>query len=155
VAPGYKYNFTDLQASLGLPQLKKVDAMWEWRKKIAARYTEAFKSLDLIRLHTIKDDRESSWHLFPVRLNLEMLTKNRAQIIDELKKHNIGIGVHFMPVHQHLYYQKTFNLDDRDFPVASAAFPRLMSLPIYPGMTDESIEKVINLVTETLNKNRK
>lgn len=155
VAPGYKYNFTDLQASLGLPQLKKVDIMWEWRKKIAARYTEAFKDFDLIKLHTIKPDRESSWHLYPVKLNLEMLTKNRAQLIDELKKHNIGIGVHFMPVHQHLYYQKTFNLDDKDFPVSSAAFPRLMSLPIYPGMTDESIEKVINVVTDVLNKFRK
>ncbi|MBS4033787.1 MAG: DegT/DnrJ/EryC1/StrS family aminotransferase [Ignavibacterium sp.] len=155
VAPGYKYNFTDLQASLGLPQLKKVDIMWEWRKKIAARYTEAFKDFDLIKLHTIKGDRESSWHLYPVKLNLEMLTKNRAQLIDELKKQNIGIGVHFMPVHQHLYYQKTFNLDDKDFPVSSAAFPRLMSLPIYPGMTDESIEKVISVVTDVLNKFRK
>ncbi|HSL89523.1 MAG TPA: DegT/DnrJ/EryC1/StrS family aminotransferase [Ignavibacteriaceae bacterium] len=155
VAPGYKYNFTDLQASLGLPQLKKVDIMWEWRKKIAVRYTEAFKDFDLIKLHTIKPDRESSWHLYPVKLNLEMLTKNRAQLIDELKKHNIGIGVHFMPVHQHLYYQKTFNLDDKDFPVSSAAFPRLMSLPIYPGMTDESIEKVISVVTDVLNKFRK
>ena len=155
VAPGYKYNFTDLQASLGLPQLKKVEVMWEWRKKIAARYTEAFKDFDLITLHTIKPDRESSWHLYPVKLNLEMLTKNRAQLIDELKKHNIGIGVHFMPVHQHLYYQKTFNLDDKDFPVSSATFPRLMSLPIYPGMTDESIEKVISVVTDVLNKFRK
>ncbi len=155
VAPGYKYNFTDLQASLGLPQLKKVDAMWEWRKKIAASYTAAFHDFDLLTLHTIKPDRESSWHLYPVKLNLDMLTKNRAQIIDELRKHNVGVGVHFMPVHQHLYYQKTFNLDDRNFPVASSAFPRLMSLPIYPGMTDASIEKVISVVTDILNKFRK
>ena len=155
VAPGYKYNFTDLQASLGLPQLKKVDAMWEWRKKIAASYTAAFHDFDLLTLHTIKSDRESSWHLYPVKLNLDMLTKNRAQIIDEIRKHNVGVGVHFMPVHQHLYYQKTFNLDDRNFPVASSAFPRLMSLPIYPGMSDESIEKVISVVTDILNKFRK
>lgn len=155
VAPGYKYNFTDLQASLGLPQLKKVDIMWEWRKKIAAKYTEAFKTFDLIQLHTIKEDRDSSWHLYPIRLNLEMITKNRAQIIDELKKYNVGTGVHFLPVHQHLYYQKTFNLKDKDFPVASSVFPRLMSLPIYPGMTDESVEKVINVLTDTLNKYRK
>lgn len=155
VAPGYKYNFTDLQASLGLPQLKKVDIMWEWRKKIAARYTEAFKNFDLITLHTIKPDRESSWHLYPIKLNLEMLTKNRAQIIDELKRNNVGVGVHFMPVHQHLYYQKTFNLDDRNFPIASSAFPRLMSLPIYPGMTDQSVEKVITLVLDTLTKFKK
>jgi perosamine synthetase len=152
VAPGYKYNFTDLQASLGLPQLKKVDVMWEWRKKIAARYFEGLKDLDILTLPKIKPDRESSWHLFPVRLNLDMITKNRAQIIDELKSNNIGVGVHFMPVHQHLYYNETFNLDDKNFPVASGAFPRLMSLPIYPGMTDQSVEKVISTVIEILNK---
>lgn len=155
VAPGYKYNFTDLQASLGLPQLKKVDTMWEWRRKIASRYFEGLKDLHLITLPTVKNDRESSWHLFPVRLNLEMLTKNRSQIIDELKNHNIGVGVHFMPVHQHLYYSETFKLDDKNYPVASAAFPRLMSLPIYPGMTNESVEKVINNLTDILNNFRR
>jgi dTDP-4-amino-4,6-dideoxygalactose transaminase len=155
VAPGYKYNFTDLQASLGLPQLKKVDAMWEWRKKIAARYFEGLKDLDMITLPTVKTDRESSWHLFPIRLNLDMITKNRAQIIDELKNNNVGVGVHFMPVHQHLYYSETFKLDDKNYPVASGAFPRLMSLPIYPGMTDQSVEKVINTLIEILNKYRR
>jgi len=155
VAPGYKYNFTDLQASLGLPQLKKVDEMWNSRKYIAKRYTEAFKDLDLITLHTIKQDRESSWHLYPVRLNLEMLNATRAQIIDELKKNNIGVGVHFMPVHKHLFYSETFNLNDKDFPVASSTFPRLISLPIYPGMTDYNINKVIDIFTEILNKYRK
>ena len=155
VAPGYKYNFTDLQASLGLPQLKKVDSMWNSRKRIAAKYTEALKDLDSIQLHTIKPDRDSSWHLFPIRLYLDRLTKNRAQIINELREKNVGVGVHFMPVHQHLYYNKTFNLSDAEYPVASAAFPRLMSLPIYPGMTDENVDKVINVLVDTLNKFKK
>jgi len=155
VAPGYKYNFTDLQASLGLPQLKKVNAMWNSRKRIAAKYTEALKDLDILQLHTIKPDRESSWHLFPVRLYLDRLTKNRAQIINELREKNIGVGVHFMPVHQHLYYSETFNLSDAEYPVASAAFPRLMSLPIYPGMTDDNVDKVIDVLLDTLNKFKK
>ena len=155
VAPGYKYNFTDLQASLGLPQLKKVNAMWDSRKRIAAKYTEALKDLDMIQLHTIKPDRDSSWHLFPVRLYLDRLVKNRAQIINELREKNVGVGVHFMPVHQHLYYSETFNLSDADYPVASAAFPRLMSLPIYPGMTDENVDKVIDIIVDTLNKFKK
>jgi len=155
VAPGYKYNFTDLQASLGLPQLKKVDAMWSSRKRIAAKYTEALKDVDMIQLHTIKPDRDSSWHLFPIRLYLDRLTKNRAQIINELRENNVGVGVHFMPVHQHLYYYETFNLSDAEYPVASAAFPRLMSLPIYPGMTDENVDKVIDVLIDTLNKFKK
>ncbi len=155
VAPGYKYNFTDLQASLGLPQLKKVDAMWESRKRISKMYTEALKDLDTIQLHTIKSDRESSWHLFPIRLNLNMLNKNRAQIIDELRQKNIGVGVHFMPVHQHLFYSQTFNLNDDNFPVASSVFPRLLSLPIYPGMNDEHVNRVINVLTDILSKAKK
>jgi len=152
VAPGFKYNFTDLQASLGLPQLKKVDYMWESRKKIAARYTKALKDLETIELHTIKSDRESSWHLFPIRLHLEKLNKTRAQIIEELRKNNIGVGVHFMPVHQHLYYSETFNLRDDDFPIASSIFPRLLSLPIYPGMNEENVDRVISVLTDVLNR---
>ena len=155
VAPGYKYNFTDLQASLGLPQLKKVDAMWESRKRISKMYTEALKDLDTIQLHTIKPDRESSWHLFPIRLNLDVLNKNRAQIIDELRQKNIGVGVHFMPVHQHLFYSQTFNLNDGNFPVASSVFPRLLSLPIYPGMNDDHVNRVINVLTDILSKAKK
>ena len=155
VAPGYKYNFTDLQASLGLPQLKKVDTMWKSRQNIAAKYTAVLKDLDTIELHTVKPDRESSWHLFPIRLHLNRLTKNRAQIINELREENIGVGVHFMPVHQHLYYKETFNLSNKDYPVASSVFPRLLSLPIYPGMTDENVDRVIDIIVDTLNKFKK
>jgi perosamine synthetase len=155
VAPGYKYNFTDLQASLGLPQLKKVNRMWECRKHIAEMYTAALKDNEYLKLHKIKTDRESSWHLYPVQLELEKLKINRAQLIEEFRKQNIGIGVHFMPVHQHLYYKDVFNLDDKDFPVSSAVFPRLMSLPIYPGMSEDNVNRVINVLIDLLNKNKK
>lgn len=155
VAPGFKYNFTDLQASLGLPQLKKVDYMWESRKRIAAKYNQALKDLDTIQLHTIKEDRESSWHLFPIRLHLDRLKKTREQIIEELRENNIGVGVHFKPVHQHLFYSETFNLKDRDFPVSSKVFPRLLSLPIYPGMSDQSVDLVLNVLTDILSRARK
>lgn len=155
VAPGYKYNFTDLQASLGLPQLKKVDFMWECRKNIAARYTEALKNNDLIELHPVRDDRESSWHLYPIRLNLEKLIINRSQFIEEMKKYGIGLGVHFMPVHQHLFYKQEFNLDDKDYPVAASVFPRLVSLPIYPGMSDEHVDRVVDVLINQLNKHKR
>lgn len=155
VAPGFKYNFTDLQASLGLPQLKKVDFMWECRRTIAKKYTEALKDNELIELHGVKPDRMSSWHLFPVRLQLDRIKLNRAQFIEEMKKANVGVGVHFMPVHQHLFYKNTFNLNDSDYPVATEVFPRLMSLPIYPGMSDEHVQKVINVLTDLLRKFKK
>jgi dTDP-4-amino-4,6-dideoxygalactose transaminase len=152
VAPGYKYNFTDLQASLGLPQLKKVDFMWKCRQDIAKKYIEALKDNELIKLHTIKSDRESSWHLFPIRLNLDRIKLNRAQFIEEMKKANVGVGVHFMPVHQHLYYKNTFMLNDSGYPVATDVFPRLVSLPIYPGMSDQNVQKVIDVLTNLLIK---
>lgn len=155
VAPGFKYNFTDLQASLGLPQLKKVDLMWESRKNIARKYTAALKDNEFLTLHTVKEDRDSSWHLYPIRLNLEKLKINRAQLIDEMRKLNIGAGVHFMPVHQHVYYTQTFNLDDKNYPVASSVFPRLVSLPIYPGMKDEHVDRVINVLVDLLAKYKK
>lgn len=155
VAPGFKYNFTDLQASLGLPQLKKVDLMWESRKNIAGKYTAALKDNEFITLHTVKKDRDSSWHLYPIRLNLEKLKINRAQLIDEMRKLNVGAGVHFMPVHQHIYYTQTFNLDDKNYPVASSVFPRLVSLPIYPGMKDEHVDRVINVLVDLLAKYKK
>jgi len=155
VAPGFKYNFTDLQASLGIPQLKKVDLMWQSRKNIAKRYTAALKDNEFLQLHSVKEDRESSWHLYPVRLNLERLKINRAQLIDEMRKLNIGAGVHFMPVHQHIYYTQTYNLDDKNYPVASSVFPRLVSLPIYPGMSEEHVDKVINVLVDLLEKYKK
>jgi len=155
VAPGYKYNFTDLQASLGLPQLKKVDQMWQSRRDIAARYTQALKDNEFLTLHTVKGDRESSWHLFPIRLKLERLKINRAQLIDEMRKLNIGAGVHFMPVHQHVYYTQTYKLDDKDYPVASSVFPKLVSLPIYPGMKEEHVDRVINVLVDLLTKYKK
>jgi dTDP-4-amino-4,6-dideoxygalactose transaminase len=155
VAPGFKYNFTDLQASLGLPQLKKVDQMWQSRKNIAAKYTQALKDNELLTLHGVKENRDSSWHLFPIRLKLEFLKINRAQLIDEMRKLNVGAGVHFMPIHQHIYYNQTFKLDDKNYPVASSVFPKLVSLPIYPGMQDGHVDRVINVLVDLLEKYKK
>ena len=155
IAPGYKYNFTDLQASLGIHQLRKVDLMWDKRKEIAARYSSAFKDNELLSLPIIKPDRETSWHLFPIRLNLEKIKINRNRFIDELRYLNVGVGVHFMPVHQHKYYRETYNLDNKNFPVASSVFPQLISIPIFPGMNDADINKVIDALTDLLNKHKK
>ena len=155
IAPGFKYNFTDLQASLGLPQLKKVDQMWQSRKNIAAKYTQALKDNELLTLHGVKENRDSSWHLFPIRLKLEFLKINRAQLIDEMRKLNVGAGVHFMPIHQHIYYNQTFKLDNKNYPIASSVFPKLVSLPIYPGMQDGHVDRVINVLVDLLEKYKK
>lgn len=155
VAPGYKYNFTDVQASLGLAQLRKVEWMREERVRIAKIYDEHFKNNEYIEPIVIKTDRETAYHLYPIKVQHEKLTINRNRFIEEMKARGVGIGVHFMPVHQHLYYSKTFNLDPKNYPVAEDAFPRLISIPLYPGLTDEEVYRVIEVIFDIVNTFKK
>jgi len=147
---GYKYNFTDLQAAIGLVQLRKCEAMREARRRIAERYTLGLQSLDEIELPAIQPDRETSWHLFILRLHLDRLEIDRDQFIEELKHRGIGCSVHFIPLHLHPFYQREFGYRRGDFPKAEAEYERCISLPIYPTMGADEIEYVINAVTDTV-----
>ena len=148
VEAGFKYNPTDLQAALGLAQLAKCDALNDARRRIAARYTSAFKGIDAIEPPTLKRDRTTSWHLYILRLHLDKLQIDRNAFIQELKERRIGTSVHFIPLHLHPYYQRAFGYQKGDFPVAETEFQRCISLPIYPGMSDGDVEQVIDHVTE-------
>ena len=155
VAPGFKYNLTDIQASLALIQLRKVELMWKARADLAEVYTEQLKDNDLIELPTIKSDRTTSWHLYPIRLKLDGLKINRSDFILELKKIGIGVSVHFMPVHKHKYYQETFDLNSNDYPVSEDAFQKLISLPIYPNLGKSSVETVVDGINTLTKKYRR
>ncbi|NWF90653.1 MAG: DegT/DnrJ/EryC1/StrS family aminotransferase [Ignavibacteriaceae bacterium] len=146
VAPGFKYNFTDIQAALGLAQLKKVDWLWKCRKEIADFYSSMLRDNPFIELYTIKNDRESSYHLFPISLNLEMLKINRSQFIDRLKETGIGSSVHFIPLYRHPFYKETFNLKTKDFPISESIYPRIITLPIWPGMQKKDTIRVVEAV---------
>ena len=152
VAPGYKYNFTDIQAGLGLAQLKKVNEMQTKRKQIFNLYNEGFRDNELIRLYKIKGDRISSHHLYPVELNLNRLKINRSRFIDELKERGIGVSVHFIPLYRHPYYQETFNLKPEDYPISENIYPGIITLPIWPGMKISQIEQVIDNVNSLMKK---
>ena len=152
---GYKYNMTDIQAALGIAQLKKLELMWEKRKKIAETYTKAFKETNLIDLPKIKDDRVTSWHLYVIRLNLEALRIDRSKFIEELRKRGIGTSVHFIPLHRHPFYKKSLSLSSKDFPNAEWVYERCVSLPIYPSMNKEEVEYVIENVLEIFKKHKK
>jgi perosamine synthetase len=143
---GYKYNMTDIQAALGLAQLKKVEWMWERRKYIAESYTEAFKDSDIIIPPHVKPDRVSAWHLYVIKLNLEALNIDRAGFIEELNSRGIGTSVHFIPLHRHPFYRDTFGYESVDFPQAEWIYERIISLPIYPGMTDDQVARVVEEV---------
>jgi len=150
IAPGYKYNFTDIQAALGIAQLGKINKMLDLRKEIYNGYNSAFKKNELIKIFKIKKDRESSHHLYPILINFDELKINRSQFIDELKKMGVGSSVHFIPLYIHPYYKNTFNLIQSDFPVSERVFPNLISLPIWPGMIKEQVEKVVFSVEKTI-----
>jgi perosamine synthetase len=146
VAPGYKYNLTDIAAAIGIHQLGRAEAMRCEREEIARRYCETFAGVDQIELPAVDPNRIQSWHLFAIRLRLKNLTIDRDEFMVELKRAGVGCSVHWRPLHLHPYYQKTFGWRAKDFPVASAEWKRLVSLPIFPGMREDEIEHVIRTV---------
>jgi dTDP-4-amino-4,6-dideoxygalactose transaminase len=148
---GYKYNFTDLQAAMGLVQLKKCDAMCEARRRIAARYSSAFRAVEALEVPSVLDDRSTSWHLYVLRLRLERLRIDRDEFIRSLAQRGIRASVHFIPLHLQPYYQKAFGYRPGNFPKAEGEYARSISLPIYPTMKEGEVEYVIAAVTEIVN----
>jgi dTDP-4-amino-4,6-dideoxygalactose transaminase len=149
IAPGFKYNLTDIAAAMGLAQLHKANRMHERRASIAARYTAAFGGMpELEPAPEAPADSRHAWHLYALRLNLDSLTIDRARFFDELKARKIGASVHFIPLHLHPYYRETYGCKPEDFPIAFREYQREVSLPIYSRMTDADVQDVIDAVTE-------
>lgn len=146
VAPGYKYNLTDIAAAIGIHQLARADQMREEREVIARRYLGAMADLEEIELPREDPDRIHSWHLFPIRLRSENLAIDRNRFIEELKQSGIGCSVHWRPLHMHPYYREVFGWQPEDNPSATSIWERLVSLPIFPGMRDEEVETVISSI---------
>ena len=146
VCPGYKYNMTDIQASLGLHQLEKLNNFQKKREKIAKDYNEAFKDMEEITIPFVKDNIKHAWHLYVIKIVSEKLKINRNQFIEALKEENIGTSVHFIPAHLQPYYRDTFGFKKGDFPNAEYAFERVISLPLFPKMSDKDVKDVINSV---------
>ena len=146
---GFKYNFTDLQSAIGLVQLAKCDALRDARCRIANQYNAAFGGDDALELPPERDGSESSWHLYILRLRLDCLVESRDSFIERLREKHIACSVHFIPLHLHSYYQRAYGYSPGDFPVAEREYARCLSLPIFPGMSDDEIAAVIAAVAET------
>jgi dTDP-4-amino-4,6-dideoxygalactose transaminase len=147
ILPGFKCNMTDIQASLGLQQLKKLPYFQERRREIVQRYTEAFSRIEELQVPVERPEVEHASHLYVIRMNLERLTIDRAQFIEELKKLNIGTSVHFIPIHLHPYYRDKYGYKPNEFPIAYREYQRIVSLPLHPRMSDQDVEDVIEAVT--------
>ena len=155
VAAGYKYNMTDIAASLGLHQLARCQWLLQRRQEIARRYTEAFALLPEVETPPNPTHVVHAWHLYILRLRLERLTLMRDAFIQALTEAQIGTSVHFIPLHIQPFFRDTYHLAAGDFPVALDAYQRAVSLPIYPGMTDEDVDDVIAAVEHIIETHKK
>lgn len=155
IRAGYKYNMTDIAAALGLQQLARCDWLLGRRQTIAKRYTEAFSQWPELEPPPDPPHVEHAWHLYILRLHLERLTITRDGFIQELARANIGASVHFIPLHLHPFYRETYRLRPGDFPRALDAYQRVISLPIYPGMSDSDVEDVITAVGSIVEAHKK
>jgi dTDP-4-amino-4,6-dideoxygalactose transaminase len=145
---GFKYNMTDIQASLGLCQLQHLDFMQERRKKYAAIYNERLRGVRGIGIPTDNLPGETSLHLYIIRIEKDELNCGRDEFIEELNAMNIGTSVHFIPVHLHPFYRSHFGTKEGDFPVTESIFEKIISLPLYPSMSEEDVHYVADAVCE-------
>lgn len=143
MAPGFKYNLTDLASSIGIHQLRKAEDFRRRREELADHYRVAFSDLAAVDLPAGHPDRLHSWHLFPLRLRLDQLSIDRDAFIEQLKARGIGCSVHWRPLHLHPYYEATFGWQPKDLPAASQVWTRLVSLPLFPGMTEADFAHVV------------
>ena len=154
IEPGFKYNLTDLAAAIGLVQLDRLDELADARAAIAARYDACFAGSDLVEVPPRRRGDQHAWHLYVVRLRLEELSIDRALAIERLAEAGIGVSVHFIPLHLHPWYQREFGYMPGDFPNAERLYERSLSLPIWPGMSEEQVDRVASTLMEIVRAGR-
>ena len=148
IAPGYKYNLTDIAAAIGIHQLARAEEMRREREGIARYYFEALAEAEELELPPEDANRIHSWHLFPIKLHLDRLSIGRNAFMERLKRAGVGCSMHWRPLHLHPYYQEMFDWRPEDFPVATSIWERLISLPIFPRMRNDEAEHVARTVRE-------
>ena len=144
--PGFKYNMTDIQASIGLHQLAKLDAFVARREQLAIRYTTAFSDLPEVITPIVRPGVRHAWHLYPIRVRTGRLRIDRAGFVAELANRGIGASVHFIPVHLHPFYRDTFGCRRGDLPITERVYDEFVSLPLFPSMTAAEADRVIAAV---------
>jgi perosamine synthetase len=145
-APGFKYNMTDIAGALGVNQLKKADEFYEARKRIAEEFTREMSDIPGLILPSERADVKHSWHLYIIRIKEEICGISRNKAIEELTELGIGTSVHYTPLHMHPYYRETYGYENVDFPVASTLFNEVISLPLYPRLTNDEINRICSAV---------
>lgn len=155
IAPGYKYNLTDIAAAIGIHQLARSETMRRQREQIAQIYLQKMSHIEELELPPDDENRLHSWHLFPVRLDLSKLTISRNEYIEELKRYGVGCSVHWRPLHLHPYYCEKLGWCDKELPAATRLWERLISLPIFPAMSAKEVNHTVKIVENLCMANSK
>jgi dTDP-4-amino-4,6-dideoxygalactose transaminase len=153
IAPGFKYNLTDIAAAIGIHQLRKADRFHQRRTALAQLYRDALKEIEEIICPQVQPNRIHSWHLYVIRLKLNRLKIDRARFIAALQQRGIGTSVHWLPLHMHPYYRETYGYVPQDFPVAAALYPELVTLPLYPGLSENDVRYVCDSIKQIIAQN--
>ena len=152
VLPGFKYNMTDIQAALGVWQLRKLERHQARRRAVVALYDAAFAGEPALELPVTRPEVEHAWHLYVLRLRPEALRIDRDRFITALAERNIGTSVHFIPIHLHPYYRDRYGYAPDAFPVAHANYRRMLSLPLNPRLSDQDVADVIEAVRDIVRR---
>ena len=155
IAPGFKYNLTDIAAAIGIHQLRKADEMHRKRAQWAGLYSRLLAGVEEVVRPRQQPNRIHSWHLYAIRLKLDRLKLDRAQFITELQQRGVGTSVHWMPLHMHPYYRETYGYKPEDFPTACALYPELVTLPLFPDMSADDVRYVCDAIKEVVSRNIK
>jgi dTDP-4-amino-4,6-dideoxygalactose transaminase len=147
VEAGFKYNMTDVAAALALPQLAAVEAHWQHRKQVWQAYNQRLVGLPLQLPPSGRAGSRHAYHLYTPLLYLEEIAVPREKIVAALDAENIGVGIHYVPVHQHPYYRQRFGFTDADFPSASLVGERTISLPLSAAMSARDVDDVVTALT--------
>ena len=151
---GFNYRLTDFQSALGIQQLQSLPERLARRGAIAAQYTQRFADLDTIQIPAVRPDVAHAWHLYVILLNLDRLSVNRGEVFEALRAENIGVNVHYIPVHLHPYYRQRFGFKRGNYPLAEAAYDRMLTLPLFPTMSDGDIEDVVAAIRKVTDRYR-
>ena len=147
---GFNYRITDIQAALGISQMRKLNSFIKRRREIIEKYNRAFKGIRVIKTPSEKPEVFSAYHLYVLQIDFEQIKKSRKEVMEELKDKNIETQVHYIPVHIQPYYQKNFNYKYGDYPVAENYYKKTLSIPLYPKMTDKDVNYVIENILKVV-----
>ena len=149
---GFNYRLPDVACALGLSQLRKLDANLARRREIAARYTAAFRVLAGVHPPSVREDVTPAWHLYPIRVDKAMMNVDRGQLLRALRSENIGVNVHYIPVHLHPYYRGHFGYKRGECPAVERAYEQLISLPMFHGMSEQDVQDVLSAMRKVMGR---